>query len=461
MRTTLIIFCLPVLLFVLNSCETPKHLTKKGDKYSNQELYIDACSQYIKALNKKRNFLKAKEGLQFAGNKQIDIYLDNFFKNKSFGKKREAIYLYRKAVLLNQKLKKYSINIDIPQKYTVDYNLLVDEYVETSYNKAVKLLDKEDFTNSESLFKEISKLKPNYKDVNNMKDIATFEPIYRNGNKLLELEKFRAAYYQYDKIPLNYKECNDRKNMALEAGLITIAILKFENATYHYGVESAVSAMVTEELMKLNNPFVKLVDRKLTNTIINEQILGLSGHVAEGTSAQAGKLIGAKAVISGKVVSYTKKYNPIEKTVTKGWLMKRVKKFDSDNKKYYDTTYEKIKYNICQGNSSVDIGFHYQLTSTESGEILYTKLINLNKRDKVHFAESNYNNKNIYPGNWKSQTKKYSSDFISDSRSEKRSLNTLFKSKKNLLSTDQMSNMLYKSIAKKVSNQINNYNPEK
>jgi hypothetical protein len=106
MRKTLIIFCLPVLLFVLNSCETPKHLTKKGDKYSNQELYIDACSQYIKALNKKRNFLKAKEGLQFAGNKQIDIYLDNFFKNKSFGKKREAIYLYRKAVLLNQKLKK-------------------------------------------------------------------------------------------------------------------------------------------------------------------------------------------------------------------------------------------------------------------------------------------------------------------------------------------------------------------
>ena len=65
----------------------------------------------------------------------------------------------------------------------MDYNLLVDEYVETSYNKAVKLLDKEDFTNSESLFKEISKLKPNYKDVNNMKDIATFEPIYRNGNK--------------------------------------------------------------------------------------------------------------------------------------------------------------------------------------------------------------------------------------------------------------------------------------
>ena len=54
----------------------------------------------------------------------------------------------------------------------------------------------------------------------------------------------------------------------------------------------------------------------------------------------------------------------------------------------------------------------------------------------------------------------YSSDFISDSRSEKRSLNTLFKSEKNLLSTDQMSNMLYKSIAKKVSNQINNYNPE-
>ena len=58
--------------------------------------------------------------------------------------------------------------------------------------------------------------------------------------------------------------------------------------------------------MKLNNPFIKLVDRTYTKSFIDEQIMGLSGQVAENTNAQAGELIGAKAIISGKLVSFSK-----------------------------------------------------------------------------------------------------------------------------------------------------------
>ena len=35
--------------------------------------------------------------------------------------------------------------------------------------------------------------------------------------------------------------------------------------------------------------------------------MGLSGQVAENTNAQAGELIGAKAIISGKLVSFSNK----------------------------------------------------------------------------------------------------------------------------------------------------------
>jgi hypothetical protein len=451
---------LALLLFIFTSCETPRHLTKKGDKLSEKELYYDACSQYFKALNKKSNFLKATEGLRFAGNKQIDSYLDDFFKNKSFGDKRKAIYLYRDAFSLKQKIEKYSINIEIPQMYSNDYNQLLDDYVESSYNHAVELLGYENFSESELLFKEISILKPNFKDVDNMKDIATFEPIYRKANGFLEMEKFRSSYYEFDKVPLTYKDCNEQKSLALSAGLITISILDFENTSNTEGVESAIASEIKEELMKLNNPFIKLVDRKLTNKIIDEQVLGMSGQVTEGTNAKAGEIIGAKALLSGKLVTLNIIDKPIKKNAKKGWVEKLVIKYKEDKTKYTDTIYKKVVYNICKGSSSAKVGFNFQLTSTESGEILQTKFYNLSKEDNVHYADSPMNHTNIIPGYWARLNKNSSEDFISDSKKEKKSLDLLFKNKKNLMLADQLSEILFKNIAVQISQQINNYNPE-
>ena len=122
MNTLNKIIFLFTLLFALSSCDTPKSLTKKGDKFVEKNLYKDATIQYMKALNKKSDFIAAKEGLRESGQKQVNIYLDDFFKSKNFGEKRAAIYHYRNANELKNKISAYSINIDIPTTYTNDYN---------------------------------------------------------------------------------------------------------------------------------------------------------------------------------------------------------------------------------------------------------------------------------------------------------------------------------------------------
>ena len=455
---------LTALLFVIVSlvaCDTPKSLTVKGNKLSEKALYADACQYYMKALSQKSDFIDAKTGLKEAGQKQVNIYLDNFFKSKNFFEERQAIYHYRDASLLQSKIAAYSIQIDIPQTYTSDYKTLVDNYVEESYNKAIALLEEEKFAESEKLLKEITVLKPNFKDVEGMKNVATFEPIYRSANEFLELEKFRSAYYEFDKIPLSYKECESRKALALEAGLLTIGMMEFQNSTRHKGGEAAIAALVTEELIKLNNPFIKIVDRQQVQTFIDEQLLGMSGQVMEGTNAQAGALIGAKALLNGKLVSYSKQEQPIQKSTKKAWVEKKVRKYNADTEKYYyESEYDKIRYNEYHGNNSVQIGFQFQLVSTESGEILLTKLININRSDEVHFAESDYNTNDIIPGSWRWENKTSPSDIIKESSSEKRALRNLFRSKKNLMSVNELANSAYEDIAKKVSDKINNYNPE-
>ncbi|MGB2137794.1 MAG: hypothetical protein ACPHVP_02880 [Flavobacteriales bacterium] len=244
-----------LLILTLTSCDTPKSLTKKGDKFAEKNLYQEASIQYMKALDKKVDFIGAKEGLRSSGKKQVNAYLDDFFKSKNFGDKRAAIYHYRNANDTKEKIKKYNITIDIPSTYTTDYNSLVDDYVSTIYVEAMDLLEQENFSESEKLLKEVALLKPNFKDVNDLKNVATFEPIYRKANEFLELEKFRSAYYEYDKIPDSYQETKQRKALALEAGLFTIAIVEFENATRQSGGESAISALVSDKMMKLNIPF--------------------------------------------------------------------------------------------------------------------------------------------------------------------------------------------------------------
>ena len=51
--------------------------------------------------------------------------------------------------------------------------------------------------------------------------------------------------------------------------------------------------------------------------------MGLSGQTTENTAANAGELIGVKAILTGKLVSYTKETT--KKRRKKGWLERRVK----------------------------------------------------------------------------------------------------------------------------------------
>jgi hypothetical protein len=297
--------------------------------------------------------------------------------------------------------------------------------------------------------------------VEDLQKVAEFEPKYRLAVSYLQNDKFRAAYTQFKKVPTNYKDTKEKIELCLEAGTITIGFVDFKNATRNKGGEAAISAYLFNELTQLNNPFIKIVDRSLTSTIINEQILGLSGQTSESTSANAGELIGAKAILSGSLITFSKKSDKLRVTNKKAWFEKLIKKYNKETEKYYyETEYSKVKYKEYYGQNQVSLGFQYQLTSTETGEILLTGIVNLNNFDRVNYASSDVNFNKLVPGNWKYENKAHKDDVISDSVTKKRDLRNLFKSKKTLLTIDQLKDILYKKTAVDVSQKINNYNPE-
>ena len=450
-----------VFICLITSCNGVKSITKRGDKAFEKEQYEKAVNFYFVALNKDRNFSLAKSGLKKGAQRLVNIDLDLFFKSKNFGENRKAIYHFRDAKKLKDRCEAINVTIDIPIQYASDYDLLVNDYIESQYEKGMKLLQQEAFKESENIFKEIKILKANYKDVNNLQKVAEFEPKYRLAVSYLQNDKFRAAYTQFNKIPSNYKDTKEKIELCLEAGTITIGFVDFKNATRNKGGEAAISAYLFNELTQLNNPFIKIVDRSLTSTIINEQILGLSGQTSESTSANAGELIGAKAILSGSLITFSKKSDKLSMSTKKAWFEKLIKKYNKETEKYfYETEYSKVKYKEYFGQNEINLGFQYQLTSTETGEILLTGIVNRNEFDKVNYAISDMNFNKLVPGYWKYENKAHKDDIISESVSKKRELRKLFKSKKTLLTIDQLKDILYKKTAIDISQKINNYNPE-
>ena len=449
------------LSFSIISCNGVKSLAKKGDKAFEKAQFEKAVELYFSALEKDKEYSLAKTGLKNSGQRLVNNHLDQFFKTKNFGENRKAIYHYRDASRLSERCSRMNVSLDIPTQYTSDYNVLTNEYVAEQYDKGMKLLQNEAFLEAENTFREIKLLKPNYKDVDDLEKVAEFEPKYRLAISYLQNDKFRSAYAQFNKIASNYKDTKAKKQLCLEAGMITIGFVDFKNGTRNKGGEAAISAYLFNELTKLNNPFIKVIDRSLTSTIIDEQVLALSGQTSESTSANAGQLIGAKAILSGNLITYTKKSDKLSETIKKAWFERLIKKYNEETEKhFYIKEYDKVKYKEYNGMNQVSVGFQYQLTSTETGEILLNGIIKLNESDKVNFATANVNYNKLMPGNWKWQNKAHEDDFVSSNLGEKRNLRNLFKNKKSLLTIDQLNDKIYKSTASQISGKINNYNPE-
>ena len=115
-----------LLSFLLAACNSPKSLYKKGIKLQEQNLHEQACLYFTQSLDKKPEFTEANQALKISGQRVVNNYLDEFFKSKNFQKVKEAVYLYRSALLFQKKVEKYKIPIEIPAHYTKDYNILID-----------------------------------------------------------------------------------------------------------------------------------------------------------------------------------------------------------------------------------------------------------------------------------------------------------------------------------------------
>lgn len=437
-------YLIAIIVFtVLQSCSGTKKYAKQALKFEAAGMYQDAAKNYLESLRRDQNNIEARIGLKKTGEKVFQDRLDNFFTAKAVGDNRKAIYDYIEAQKYKETLSRYNIIVEQPSYMERDFEVLKSEYLEKRYNEGKMLMGQEKYGEAKSIFKEVIELDPEYKDVTNLKQIAYIEPFYQKALAAYAEESYVKAYYLLDNVVSedpNYKDTKSLRAECLELGMYTIAILGIDNVTGDNILGHKIQASLVTNLANNTNPFIKVIDRENMESIIEQQRLNLSGAIDENTAAKVGELLGAKAVISGKIIERSLTTGSTRTFNRNGYQAYSVKQFNKASQKEETVTkYNKVAYKEYYQMNEVKLAYQMQVTSLETGEIIFSRLFDQANSDAMHFAIYDGDGRYLYP-----EVK----GAVSLNRNEKSNLNNLLSASREVkASTELMDELLSSSTS--------------
>jgi tetratricopeptide (TPR) repeat protein len=455
-----------LLILIVTACNGPKKLTRKGNSLSEAGIHKEAVEFYMKALAKDRAHVDAIKGLRKSGSVVLNNLQSDFFKAYGNSDYKTAVYIFRDMEKLQTRLNKMNAELKIPLHYKEDYKVAKFKYLDERFEEANEMMAGENFIGAENVFKEITLIDPSYggSDLTNLMEISKLEPPYRKGNAQLDLNKNRTAYYAFKKVVNlnpNYKDAKIKMVEALELAQYAIAVLKFKNFSYERGAEVRISSIVIDQLIKNKGPFLKVLDRSSMDKIINEQYLSMNGWVSGNGAVETGELLGAKAILSGKIISVSRTSKAPKPTIVKAYKKRVVKTYNKGTDSYSSKTlYDKVSYKNYRGYNNVRIVFQFMLVSAETGEVLLSDVAEKNIRSAVDYSLYVGNYKNLVPGYWEYTWKKASSDKVDRSRSGVRDLRSKFTNSKSLKTMSSLTSEAFDIVGKTAAKKIYLFNPE-
>jgi len=306
-----------------------KRYAKKGFEFEQAGLYKQAAEMYYNSVEKNQKNVEAQIGLKKNGQLALDKDLGKFLNLYNADNVKDAVYKYIDCDKFFNKVLKIGTELNIPSHYKEYYVEVKEIYLQEKYSEAYLLLEEEKFSAAELIFNEMLIIQPGYQDVEELKNTAHFEPIYRSAKEFMDVEKYRKSYYKFQeilgKLP-NYKDSKELRDKALINATITIAILDFKNRSSVRSVHNELKGVVQKSITESDFPFIKIIDRENTEEILSEQLLSLEGNVNEDLSAKAGKMLGAKALLTGEVIKYKISQGQLTKTNKRAYIREKITK---------------------------------------------------------------------------------------------------------------------------------------
>lgn len=441
---------------VLVGCTGSKGLAKRGMQLEDAGMYTDAATFYFNALMRNSNNVDARIGLTNTSRKVLNDKLDEFSRHKAMDEHKDALNAYMDAQNYQERLARLGVQHDIASHYEEDFEYSKSVVLKDLYDQGTALMAEKRFDEAKSVFQQITKIDPEYEDVLALKGIAKNEPLYQSAIVHFDNRAFRKAYYELDKIYQNdqsYRDVAVLRNECLNLGRYPVALAPFKNATGARDVEKRVYAFFVTSLAQIDDPFLRIVERDNMDAILNEQRLSLSGIVDERTATQVGNLLGAKALINATVLSYSSSPGRVQRTAKDGYESYTVRLLNKETQKYYtEVRYKPVKYTEYYNRNEVRISVQYTAISLESGEVLFSRIVDRTEEDQMYYAAYDGEVNNLLPAG---------PNGVLTSNRDRNRLQNLIRAPRTLESIDELNNAAYTAAAKSLQQDLLQHMREK
>lgn len=440
---------------------TSKRLAKQASNLEDAGLYEMAAEHYLKSFSSNQRNIEAATGLRRTAQRTIESKAIRVNQAWLEGDDRETVYRYLEVLDYHQKIGSAGIELSIPGQARTNYQEAKPRFLDNTFEEARLLLEEESFTRAESLFLEINRIDPDYQDLSQYMRVSRSEPLYRTGTDQLNSGFYRRAYQTFTNLLNNhgsYKDARELREDALKKGRLTVAIADFENNTRQRNIHEIVKSRITAELSSGSNPFIQVVDDRNINAFLREQ--QVATHL--GSDMKIGQLMSAKALLTGELINFEIREGRLQQTEKRAYLNEEIEIVDGvTREKTTRTIFHKVTYYEYTRENSASGSFRYQLSSTETGAILASGVIELSPSDKVHYAVFDGKSDKLVPGHWEDRNSDSPKDNIQDEARYIRPLQNLFSARQEIKPPGSLRDELTEGIASAVSRAVNDYNPEK
>jgi hypothetical protein len=441
------------------SCVSKKNV-KRGLKFEEAGMYDQAAEFFYKAMLSNNKNVDAAVGLRKNGQRVLDEKSLQVHKAYLNGNDREIVYAFLDAKAYQNKIAATGVNLIISETSTSYFEEAKPRYLDKLNNEARLLLDEEKFGESQAKYAEIKRIEPSYQGIDEHMKVAMAEPKYREGQVALSGGFNRKAYHIFNGILSShgsYKDSKFLRDEALSKALITISMGEIKNSTRVRDINVLIESSINSSLNNLKNPFITLVDTKNTDQFIDQQ----TRRITVGSDIQIGQLLAAKAILNGTVIRFESTATKPAVKELRGYVKEIVTVKDAatgEEKK--ETRFNKVKYNEVSKSNSVLVSFQYQLSSTETGAVLVSDILNINLSDDIHYASFSGDNSKLIPGYWEFIDKNSTKDRIDDNSAAIQNLQNLLKANQTPRTVEVLQSEVLVEIGNRVAAKINLYNPE-
>ena len=238
-------------LFII-SCSVKNSTLKKGAEMEKLGNFKQASELYLGVLYRKPNLPEIENALRRSAQLHISETAFTIATKNEKGDKEGVVNEYYNLNGFVNQVNAFTKNLDIDQQTKAIYNKNLDQYLMGQYDLGIKYLSEKKFTEAESIFNDISRFNPNYKDTPKQLSIAINEPVYLSGIQLFGEKKYMPAYDKWNEIytrEANYKDVKNKLQQALNE--------RYKEGSYYLMQENFKEAeLAFEQVKNINNNYL-------------------------------------------------------------------------------------------------------------------------------------------------------------------------------------------------------------